>query len=667
MQIQLHELSLRNFKGIKEETIRFDGHDVIVSGANGTGKTSLFDSWLWLLFDMDSAGHKGSDAVKTTKGADFAHFLTHEVSAAISIDGRMFVIRKTLEEKWVKPRGQEKQEFSGNVASYWVDQVPKQKKDFDQFVDTLVPVELFKILSDPLYFSTELHYKVRLAMLVEMCGGITEREIADVDPALNALLDKVEGKTLDDYKKMIQEQRRRLDTDIQGAQTRIDEQNRTLSQASAQDYSNTEAESGLALCTAGLRQIETQELNTKEAIKPLLAAQEKLARLKAQREELIVSLVDKANADYRQLDEKIQDEASNLRKITRSISDIEGDTTTCQETIAHLEGANNRLRAEIKEINALARELAAREIVRVVTEDECPTCGQKLPDDEIDRQIRQTTERFNADKEREESKLKARYDQINAEGKANAGKIDKLKSAIISNQSDLEEFKRDFSAAQSLVDDLNDKKLHYRRVLPTDVARYSEVEIIDAEITNLQVDISRPAAETSSEDFARRKADIQAEIDKCRKVIYAHDAETKTRERIQELETEVKTKAAAKSILDGDLYQLDRFVIARTQMLENKINRLFTRVSFKFFKEQVNGGIEETCEAVVGETTFGKANTASQVNAGLDIIGAISRHKDIRVPVFCDRLESINDLLQIDSQQISLLVTTEPALTVKGS
>src|SRR5659263_238075 len=111
MRIELLNLILNHFKGIQHFELTASGLDAVVSGSNGTGKTSLFDAWLWLLFDMDSRGAKGAEAAKTTAGTDFVHYLTHEVSAVISVDGKKVTLRKTLEEKWTKKRGEEQQSF----------------------------------------------------------------------------------------------------------------------------------------------------------------------------------------------------------------------------------------------------------------------------------------------------------------------------------------------------------------------------------------------------------------------------------------------------------------------------------------------------------------------------------------------------------------------------
>ena len=52
--MKLINLRLRNFKGIKDLSLEIDGKDLNVYGENGTGKTTIFDAFMWLLFDKDS-------------------------------------------------------------------------------------------------------------------------------------------------------------------------------------------------------------------------------------------------------------------------------------------------------------------------------------------------------------------------------------------------------------------------------------------------------------------------------------------------------------------------------------------------------------------------------------------------------------------------------------
>ena len=70
--MKLHKLVLTNFKGIKSFTLDAQGQDVNIWGDNATGKTTLYDAFLWLMFDKDSNNRKDFE-IKTIgpDGGDF--------------------------------------------------------------------------------------------------------------------------------------------------------------------------------------------------------------------------------------------------------------------------------------------------------------------------------------------------------------------------------------------------------------------------------------------------------------------------------------------------------------------------------------------------------------------------------------------------------------------
>ena len=59
--ITLKSLSLVNFKGVRSQEIKFSDQVTVVCGENGTGKTTVFDAFLWLLFGKDSTGRSDSN------------------------------------------------------------------------------------------------------------------------------------------------------------------------------------------------------------------------------------------------------------------------------------------------------------------------------------------------------------------------------------------------------------------------------------------------------------------------------------------------------------------------------------------------------------------------------------------------------------------------------
>ena len=52
-------------------------------------------------------------------------------------------------------------------------------------------------------------------------------------------------------------------------------------------------------------------------------------------------------------------------------------------------------------------------------------------------------------------------------------------------------------------------------------------------------------------------------------------------------------------------------------------------------------------------------NTGARVNAGIDIINALSRHYGIQAPLFIDNAESVTRLERAEAQIIRLVVSEE--------
>ena len=90
------------------------------------------------------------------------------------------------------------------------------------------------------------------------------------------------------------------------------------------------------------------------------------------------------------------------------------------------------------------------------------------------------------------------------------------------------------------------------------------------------------------------------------------------------------------------------------------INSHFKIVKWKLFDLQVNGGINDCCEATVGGVDYStNLNSAAKINAGLDIINAVSGVMDVSVPIWIDNAESVVNFIPTNSQTIRLIVSEE--------
>ena len=98
------------------------------------------------------------------------------------------------------------------------------------------------------------------------------------------------------------------------------------------------------------------------------------------------------------------------------------------------------------------------------------------------------------------------------------------------------------------------------------------------------------------------------------------------------------------------------FQKAKDRQLLDKINRLFSIVTWDFVSEQYNGNDKIACNCYVDGMPYSEKNHAGQVNAGLDIINAIARTEGVHLPIFIDNAESVVEYIPTESQKILLTV-----------
>ena len=88
MKATIKEIILQNFKGCKNATYTFDGKNVTVCGANGSGKTTIFDAFTWLLFGKDSLENDKFEIRPLDKNRKQIDNVKVCVAATLEIDGK---------------------------------------------------------------------------------------------------------------------------------------------------------------------------------------------------------------------------------------------------------------------------------------------------------------------------------------------------------------------------------------------------------------------------------------------------------------------------------------------------------------------------------------------------------------------------------------------------
>ena len=661
--MELMRQTLTNFKGIRSFTFEPNGQDCDVFGANATGKTTIFDGFTWLLFDKNSQNKKDFNIKTLDQNGEALHGLEHTVEAVLQVNGKLVTLRKTLTEKWTKKRGEAEKQFTGHQTEYWVNDVPVKAGEYQQHINGLIGEELFRLITNPMFFPS-MHWEKQRAMLLAICGDMSDEMVIASDRDLAKLTDILDGHSVNDYRKIVAERIKKLNEEIAKIPIRIDELNRTLGKDKLQvvflngnvglneesDYSQIKAK--LSDKKAELQEIEQQILSASSVNEAWREKQKRLSQLYA-------DLVNKRSELMRETSAKKQELQFSLSNIETQIKSLNGEIVSLEQQI---ELAQQRHKENATLLQGLRDEYTAMRAISFVAPSAddlfCPTCGQALPDDQSEAKIEEQRQKFEADKKR---KMEANV----AQGKKLKEQDDALFQNIEAYETNLSAIYNEISSLEAIVDDLKAQLTELPETISLE--SHPECELIQQQISALEAEMVRPEDDIprTTQLLLNRKQAITAEIERLNSILNNREVRAKTQERIKELNEEERKLAQQISELEGHKFLIEKFVKTKVSMLEESINSKFQAVTFKLFDVQINGGVNECCEAMINGVPYADANRAAQINAGLDIINTIARHYGITAPVFIDNAEAVNELIPCDSQVIRLLVSNDKTLRVE--
>lgn len=638
--MKLLKLTLENFKGIKSFTLEPNGEDISVLGDNATGKTTLFDAFLWLLFDKDSQNQANFDIKTLGPDGEAIHGLDHMVEAALKYKTIRLTLKKVYKEKWTKQRGSATKTFTGHTVDHFIDGVPVSKTEFTKKIAQLIDEDVFRLLTSPAYFNTVLHWQKRRETLLEVCGDITDQDVIESDKALQALPKILGDRSLDGHRKVILAQRAEINRELDRIPTRISEVQHGLPDISG--LTPDKLSEDIAKLRDKVQEKEQQKAQTKSGG----GAAEKIKELREIEGEII-----RVQNEHSQAQGSEAIELGNkLYAVKNARMNLESDI---QEAQRRHEVAGHEKAEATQKMSALRNQWqeANKEQLEFHQEDTCPTCDQLLPKARLEATREKAEANFN--------QMKAKkLEGINSEGKRLRSRAEELDETIASLAKQLESSRQTLADLKEEEDKLQtavDAARQATRPI-TDNPEYKSLlerkNAIEGKIESLQADNQQAVAA------------IQKEIDNLNQDIAALEraqAEVeqyhKGQQRIEQLQNEESLLGKKFEALEKELYLTEEFVRAKVRLLEEKINAKFQMARFKLFQEQVNGGLSECCEVQYNGVPFSSLNNAARINIGLDIIRTLSKHYGAEAPIFIDNAEAVVKLLDVDAQVIKLVVS----------
>lgn len=648
--IIIRQMTLLNFKGVRELTVDFDEHETNVYGANHTGKTTLFDAFVWLLFDKDSQDRQNFGIRTYDEENNIIPKLPHEVSACLDVNGVEINLKRCFVENWVKKRGSQEAVYDGNSEErYWND-VPCSKAEFAKKIAEICDESIFKLITNPLFFPS-MKPAVQRGMLFQMAGDLTDMDVAMSDrDKFENLAEQLSHKTLEEYKKEIAAKKKRIRGAIDSIPARIDERKRDMAQA--EDWDALERD--IAEKQIKVKELDDQIADESKAYQTkaneTATKAKELAEKKRQRISRENEVRDNLLADYYK-----EVEAYNNRRISAQqlIFDnsqrrrmAEADIMREKESIARSQSEINEKEQRLDRLRDEWRSIKARVFNPENLETFCPHCGRPYEQSQIDRSIEDQRTSFNAH-------TNHMLEENKAGGKKLAAEVCELKASIEKCETVIKE-KETFLAR--LIDKPFTETAPAKPDVTDGIASDQELQELDKAILELQDIISKPVEEPDTSLLKSERKTLLDGIEELRVRLAKRESIAANQKRIDELEEELKTNTQSLAELEGIEFNILEFGKAKVAMVEDKINSLFSIVKFKMYERQINGGEVETCECLMHGTPYSILSNSEKINAGLDIINAICRANGVNAPIFIDNRESATEIIDVDSQIINLIV-----------
>ena len=629
--IKIKRLALENFKCHKSLTLNFEGGNASIYGDNATGKTSIYDGLVWLLFDKDSSGNGSKNfEIKPldANGEVKDHDALTAVEAVLLVNGEEVTLRRTYKEVWTTKRGSSEATYDGNTSEYYVDGVPCKRNVFQSRVYDLVNEDTFRMLTSVSHFAAGISWQERRAVLFQVAGVMDDRMILETNERFQPLVEAMGRLTVEDYKKKLLSEKKQHTGTKTEIPARISECEKTIKDIQGLDFAGAKAE-------VERLNARMEDANSRmAAIRNNNAVQQK--ELQIREVKISLNVLENDNNAFRANQNTGVDVAAMKAGLRTMESQLAAFVRQADIERAYIDSLKKKVAALREDWHSVNDEEFA--------EGNCPTCGQILPAESLKKAL----DKFAADKR---NRLDAITRQAGNHNEAIAAANDRLAALdtdILCWKSDIETQKQLIAEAEADVKPVCDMADYAQRKKVIQ----DTIEALTGELFDLRADSS-----ASLDVIHQEKNEIQAQIKKHQDIISKESLLDYSKGRVDQLREDAKKAAEKLDGIEQMLFLMDEYSRYKTRFVEDSINGMFRIARFRLFREQANGGIEERCDVVHEGVPYNGVNNGMKINLGIDIINTLSCAAGVRVPLFVDNAESVTCLETSASQIIRLVVS----------
>lgn len=629
MKIELKTITLQNFKKSRNVTINFT-HNVVISGGNETGKSTIYDAYLWCLFGVTNRPDT------TVQTLDSKNNVIHKLETSVSLvinynDERDIKIERRLSERY-KAENTVEEKFLGTTQTRLIDDVPYSVSAFRDKLNSLCNFDDWFLLSNINIFWS---YKVdeRRRILMSLAGEINESELMQNYPAVYKGV-MIEKKELSEMLKQWNTTRKKANDELQTIPAKVQAQDalKVVDDFDVVEEDKKKIDLQLANVDAALQGVVTNTAEQQEYENKLSTENDKYNKAREQWQTNHFQMVDEAFKNVTAASESLH-EAKRLQK-------EHSDTHVNNKTkISELTNEFNKLMQQWKDVNEKEFNFAKTDV--------CPVCGRPYTDEMKEQEYENAVNEFNTHKSNKLTEIQNKATEIH-------NQITVLKCLVntyllVTSVSDNNNIKTRQETYNNLVN---------KRSELQSLTWEQSSEKADADASLKAIVATKPllVVDTTHEENKLKKKELTKKRDDLIKRLSGRDNNKRIEE--EKVKLDKRSRELAQIVADCNevIRQIKEYKKNKIAVVESKVNSFFSLIRWKFYEQNItNDDEKEICKAIdLNGVDYNSTNDGTVINMGIDIINGISKAKDIYVPLFVDRKESVENVLPSIQQAIYL-------------
>lgn len=629
MKIELKTITLQNFKRARNVTINFT-HNVVISGGNETGKSTIYDAYLWCLFGVTNRPDT------TVQTLDSSNNIIHKLETSVSLvinynEERDIKIERRLSERY-KAENTVEEKFLGTTQTRLIDDVPYSVSAFRDKLNSLCNFDDWFLLSNiNIFWSCKVDERRRI--LMSLAGEINESELMQNYPAVHRGV-IVEKKELSEMLKQQNATRKKANDELQTIPAKVQAQDalKVVDDFDVVEEDKKKIDLQLADIDAALQGVVTNTAEQQEYENKLATENNKYNKVREQWQTNHFQMVDEAFKNVTAASESLH-EATRLQK-------EHSDTYVKNKTkISELTNEFNKLMQQWKDVNEKEFNFAKTDV--------CPVCGRPYTDEMKEQEYENAVNEFNTHKSTKLTEIQNKATEIHNQITVLKGLVNTyLQVTSVSDNNNIKTKQETYnnlvikrSELQSLTWEQSNEKANADASLQAIVAT-KPLLVVD----------------TTHEENKLKKKELTKKRDDLIKRLSGRDNNKRIEE--EKVKLDKRSRELAQIVADCNevIRQIKEYKKNKIAVVESKVNSFFSLIRWKFYEQNItNDDEKEICKAIDRNgVDYNSTNDGTVINMGIDIINGISKAKDIYVPLFVDRKESVENVLPSIQQAIYL-------------